>query len=71
MLSQLRGRRLFEGFRGAPPADRAALTDVLLAVSGLVELMPELMELDLNPVVVLAQGAGAVVVDARLRLTLA
>jgi acyl-CoA synthetase (NDP forming) len=68
MLDQLRGRRLFEGFRGAPPADRAALLDVLLRISALVELVPELAELDLNPVVVLERGVGAIAVDARLRL---
>jgi hypothetical protein len=57
---------LFDGFRGSPAVDRAALLDVLARVSALVELVPELMELDLNPVVVLAHGAVAV--DARLRL---
>jgi len=66
MLDQLRGRALFDGFRGSPAVDRAALLDVLVRVSALVELVPELMELDLNPVVVLAHGAVAV--DARLRL---
>ena len=68
MLDQLRGRALLDGFRGAPAADRAALLDVLLRISALVELVPELVELDLNPVIVLERGAGAVVVDARLRL---
>jgi acetyl coenzyme A synthetase (ADP forming)-like protein len=66
MLAQLRGRPLLDGFRGAPPVDRAALIDVLLRISALVELVPELVELDLNPVVVHANGAIAV--DARLRL---
>jgi len=41
---------------------------VILRVSALVEIVPELRELDLNPVKVLPPGAGAVVVDARLRL---
>lgn len=66
MLDQLRGKALFDGFRGAPPADRTALIDVLLRISALVELVPELRELDLNPVIVHAQGAVAV--DARMRL---
>jgi acetyl coenzyme A synthetase (ADP forming)-like protein len=68
MLDQLRGRQLFDGFRGAPPADRDALLDVLRRVSALVELVPELVDLDINPVVVLERGAGAVAVDARMRL---
>jgi acetyl coenzyme A synthetase (ADP forming)-like protein len=67
MLDQLRGRPLFDGFRGAPPADRAALLDVIRRISALVELVPEMVELDLNPVVVLAHGA--VVVDARMRFS--
>jgi acetyl coenzyme A synthetase (ADP forming)-like protein len=68
MLDQLRGRALLDGFRGAPPADRPALIEVLLAISELVELVPELCELDLNPVIVAEPGAGATAVDARLRL---
>ncbi len=67
MLDRLRGRALLDGFRGAPPADRPALLDVLQRISALVEVMPELIELDLNPVVVLERGAIAV--DARMRIT--
>jgi acetyl coenzyme A synthetase (ADP forming)-like protein len=66
MLDQLRGRALLDGFRGAPPADRAALREVLQRIAALVEIMPELAELDLNPVLV--HPHGATVVDARLRL---
>jgi hypothetical protein len=65
MLDELRGRRLFDGFRGAPPADRAALVDVLQRISAPVEIMPELVELDLNPVIVLPPGQGAIAVDVR------
>ena len=66
MLGQLRGRALLDGFRGAPPANRDALIDVMLRVGALVEALPELVELDLNPVIVSA--TGAVAVDARMRL---
>jgi acetyltransferase len=68
MLDGLRARRLLDGFRGEPPADREALLSVILRVSALVELMPELAELDLNPIKVLPPGQGAIVVDARLRV---
>jgi acetyl coenzyme A synthetase (ADP forming)-like protein len=68
MLDELRGKPLFDGFRGGPPADRAALIDIVLRVSALVEIVPELVELDLNPVIVLAPGEGAVAVDVRMRL---
>jgi acyl-CoA synthetase (NDP forming) len=68
MLERLRAQKLLDGYRGMPPGDRDALVDVILRVSALVELVPELHELDLNPVKVLPPGAGAIVVDARLRL---
>ncbi|HEY5950877.1 MAG TPA: GNAT family N-acetyltransferase [Kofleriaceae bacterium] len=68
MLDSLRGRALLDGFRGAPPADRDALINVMLRIAALIELVPELVELDLNPVMVLQPGAGAIAVDARMRL---
>jgi acyl-CoA synthetase (NDP forming) len=68
MTHKLRASKLLDGFRGAPPGDRAALADVILRVSALVEAVPELCELDLNPVKVLEPGKGAVVVDARIRV---
>ncbi len=68
MLSRLRSARLLDGYRGSPPGDRAALIDVILRVSALVELVPELRELDLNPVKVLPPGEGAIVVDGRVRV---
>jgi acetyl coenzyme A synthetase (ADP forming)-like protein len=68
MLASLKGNRLLDGYRGSPAADRAALVDVILRVSALVEIVPELRELDLNPVKVLAPGRGTVVVDGRMRV---
>jgi acyl-CoA synthetase (NDP forming) len=68
MLDKLRAARLLDGYRGQPAGDRDALVDVILRVAGLVEVVPELRELDLNPVKVLAPGKGAIVVDGRMRL---
>jgi acyl-CoA synthetase (NDP forming) len=68
MIDRLRGKPLFDGYRGSPPGDREALVSILQRVSALVEAAPELCELDLNPVKVLAPGQGAVVLDARIRL---
>ena len=67
MLDQIRARALLDGFRGAAPVDRAALTEVILRVSALVSALPEVIEVDLNPVVALPRGA--MVVDARVRVT--
>lgn len=54
------------GFRGTPPADLAALEQLLLRVGLLAEQLPEIAEMDLNPVV--ASPAGAVTVDCKIRL---
>jgi acyl-CoA synthetase (NDP forming) len=68
MLASLRSARLLDGYRGALPGDRTALISVLMRVSALVEVAPEILELDLNPVKVLEPGKGAVVLDARMRI---
>jgi acetate---CoA ligase (ADP-forming) len=59
--------RLVDGWRGAPAADRAVLTDLLHRLSRLAVDLPEVSELDLNPV--LARPDGCVAVDARIRIT--
>ena len=66
MIGELRGSRLLRGYRGSGPADEGALREVLLRVSELVTIAPEIQEMDLNPVIVLERGAR--VADARLRL---
>ncbi|MBK9034812.1 MAG: acetate--CoA ligase family protein [Myxococcales bacterium] len=68
MLAQIRGQALLDGFRGAPAVDRAALIDVILRVDRMMGDLPELAELDLNPVVTRGAGQGAIALDARLRV---
>jgi acyl-CoA synthetase (NDP forming) len=68
MIERIKAKKLLDGFRGAPPGDKDALADVICRISALVEIVPEITELDLNPVKVLPPGKGAVVVDGRLRL---
>jgi acetate---CoA ligase (ADP-forming) len=68
MLSRLRTVRLLAGHRGAAPGDRPALVSIIRRVSALAELVPELVELELNPVKVLAPGRGAVAVDGRMQI---
>jgi len=58
--------RLVAGFRGNPPADEDALVDLLLRLARLAAEVPEVAELDLNPVLALAHGCVAV--DARVRV---
>ncbi len=66
MIRSLATFPLLTGFRGAPPADVAAIEDMLLRVSAMVEAHKEVAELDLNPVV--GRPDGAVAVDFRIRL---
>jgi acetate---CoA ligase (ADP-forming) len=66
MLDEVRGTALLRGYRGAVRLDEAALKDLLLRLSALVEACPEVAEMDLNPVKVLEQGVR--VVDARVRV---
>jgi acetyl coenzyme A synthetase (ADP forming)-like protein len=68
MIGKLRAGILLDGYRGAPAGDREALALVLQKVSALIEIVPELRDLDLNPIKVLEPGKGAVVVDGRMRI---
>jgi len=70
-LSQLKCAPLLNGFRGAPPADLNAAADVILAVAGMVEDDPSsIIELDINPLMLLAEGQGVVAADALIRMQL-
>jgi acetyl coenzyme A synthetase (ADP forming)-like protein len=60
MLDELRGIALLRGYRGTARCDESALLDIVLRLSALVELCPEIRELDLNPVLVSHNGATAV-----------
>jgi acyl-CoA synthetase (NDP forming) len=66
LVHQGKAGRLVAGFRGAPPADASALLDLLHRLSVLAQDLPEVAELDLNPVIALREGC--VVVDARARV---
>ena len=66
MVRSLKTFPLLDGYRGAPKADVAALEEVMLRISAMVEGHAEIAELDCNPVMV--GQHGAIVVDARVRL---
>jgi acyl-CoA synthetase (NDP forming) len=68
MVREIKGSRLLEGYRGQPAADKAALEEALLRISRLVEEIPEILELDLNPIFALPAGQGCRIVDARIRV---
>ena len=66
MVRGIKGARLFEGFRGAPPADVPALEEMLMRASQLAGDHRDVLEMDFNPVRVLERGRGCVVLDARI-----
>lgn len=68
MLRETKAMKLLEGYRNQPKGDVQALEEALQRVSGLIHEAPELMEMDLNPVLVLEPGEGICVVDARMRI---
>jgi acetate---CoA ligase (ADP-forming) len=68
MIRSIRGYRLLQGYRGHPPADIDAIEELLLRVSRLVEEVPEITELDLNPIFALPPGQGCVIIDSRIRV---
>jgi acetyltransferase len=66
MLGTIRAAAILDGVRGAPPADKRALVQLMLGISGLCGAFPEIFELDLNPVLAYPQGIG--ILDARILL---
>ena len=66
MVASLRAAPLLEGYRGAPKVDRHGLVAVLEQIAHVAEEVPELAELDLNPILV--SPAGALAVDCKVRL---
>ncbi|OJY47025.1 MAG: hypothetical protein BGP08_03190 [Rhizobiales bacterium 64-17] len=65
-LARLRSQKLLDGYRGAPAIDRAAVANIVARLSQVVAANPGIVEIDLNPVI--ADGDGATVVDALIRV---
>ena len=66
MLAEIRAAKILDGVRGAAPTDKAALVKLMLSISDLCTAFPEIVELDLNPV--LAYPSGLAILDARILL---
>jgi acetyltransferase len=64
MIRGTRVARMLDAFRHLPAVDRAALVEVLLRVSEMVCELPEVMELDINPLI--ADEGGVLAIDARV-----
>jgi len=69
MIRQIRGSRLLEGVRGEPAVDLEKLAEILERFSQLVEDLPQLAEMDVNPLMVFPDGEDFRAVDIRVRLS--
>jgi acetyl coenzyme A synthetase (ADP forming)-like protein len=69
MLTEIRAHAILDGVRGEPPVDKAAIVDTLLRIGQLVQDFPEIVELDINPLMVYPHGQGAIAIDMRLVLS--
>ena len=70
MINQIRGRKIFDGIRGEKPSDTEALECMLVNLSHLLNDLPIIQEIDINPVKVAPTGQGALALDARVILKL-
>ena len=68
MVSEVKSAKLLEGYRGGEPGDIDAVIDTLLRISAMISDLPEIFEMDLNPVKVGTPGAGVRIVDARIKI---
>ncbi|MBW2430069.1 MAG: acetate--CoA ligase family protein [Deltaproteobacteria bacterium] len=68
MMHEIRGFKLFEGFRGRPKADLQVIEKSLVSLSDLVLNHPEISEMDINPLMIHEEGYGATVADCRIIL---
>ena len=68
MIASTRASQLLKGYRGSPEADIAEVERLLMKLGSLVEKVPEIVEIDLNPVIVHPKGEGLTMIDARVRV---
>ena len=68
MFAEIHGGKLLEGVRKEQPADLQKLVEITQRISQLICDLPQIQELDLNPLKVLARGRGCLVVDCRMVL---
>ena len=68
MINQLRSFPLLLGYRGEPEADISELVNAILRLSQLIADHPQIVDLDLNPILALPKGQRPIVLDARIKL---
>jgi len=66
MIDEIKGAPILKGFRGQAPSDIDALVGCLCRISALLDEHPEIVNIDMNPLMVFAEGQGCVAVDAKI-----
>ena len=69
MLREIRAHAILDGVREKPPLDKDAIVDTILRIAQMVQDFPEIVELDINPLMVYPQDQGAIAIDMRLVLS--
>jgi acetyltransferase len=69
MLSEIRAKALLDGVRGNPEVDKEAVVETLLRIGQLVQDFPQILELDINPLMVFPKSQGAIAIDMRIVLS--
>lgn len=69
MIGSIRGARVLQGIRGEKPCDIETVADLLVRLSYMLVDLPQIQEIDVNPVMVFSEGEGALAVDARVILS--
>jgi acetyl coenzyme A synthetase (ADP forming)-like protein len=69
MMEETKAFTLLKGMRGEPPSDIEALKNTILRVGQLVWDFPEIVEMDINPVIVYGWGEGCIALDVKMTLT--
>jgi acetyltransferase len=69
MVSETKAYTLLKGYRGEPPADISSVINILLRVSQLVTEVPDVVEMDINPLFVYDEGMGSLAIDVKIVLS--
>jgi acyl-CoA synthetase (NDP forming) len=67
-LRQLKAAAILDGFRGSPALDLPAAAEIIIRLEWFLKAHPEIIEVDINPVILYAEGQGALVLDALMRV---
>ncbi|MHB1276737.1 MAG: acetate--CoA ligase family protein, partial [Candidatus Humimicrobiaceae bacterium] len=68
MIEEIKTIKLLKGARGSKPSDIDSIVEIILKISQLVTDFPEIMEMDINPLFVKAEGLGSIAGDVRIRI---